>query len=156
MESSDRTSSAGREFGSQDVLPALLGVGMVEDYRLDVAGRPYLVFHGDRFDPTVNVPVLLEVADWCYQASQKISKKLGQWLKKKSKRWAGLLEWIRRKSTAYAREQGYAGVVIGHTHFADDLHVEDVHYLNTGSWTESPCTYALAEAGRIRLCHCHD
>jgi UDP-2,3-diacylglucosamine pyrophosphatase LpxH len=148
--------SNGHSFGSEHVLPTLLGVGMVEDYRLDLAGQPYLVLHGDRFDPTVNVPVLLEVADWCYQASQKISKKLGQWLKKKSKRWGGLLEWVRRKSAAFAREQGFAGVVVGHTHFADDARVDDVHYLNTGSWTESPCTYAVAEADRIQLCHLHD
>ncbi len=146
----------GDGFSSVDVLPTLLGVPMVEEYRLEIAGRPYLVLHGDRFDPTVNTPALLEVADWCYQASQKISKKLAQWLKKKSKKWGGMLEWVRRKSAAFAREQGFAGVVIGHTHYPDDVHVEDVHYLNTGSWTESPCTYAFAEAGRIRLCHFHD
>jgi UDP-2,3-diacylglucosamine pyrophosphatase LpxH len=146
----------GQELSSQDVLPSLLGVGMVDEYRLDVGGRPYLVLHGDRFDPTLNLPLMVDVADWCYQVSQRISKKLAQWLKKKSKRWGGLLDWVRRRSAAFARERGCAGVVVGHTHFPDDLRVEDVHYLNTGSWTESPCTYGLAEADRIGLCHFPD
>jgi UDP-2,3-diacylglucosamine pyrophosphatase LpxH len=153
-EGSPKTNGCG--FSSRDVLPTLLGVSMVEDYRLDLAGQPYLVLHGDRFDPTVNSPLLLDVADWCYQASQKLSKKLANWLKKKSKRWGGLLDWVRRKSAAFAREQGCAGVVIGHTHYAADVRVDDVHYVNTGSWTESPCTYAMAESNCIRLCHAHD
>jgi UDP-2,3-diacylglucosamine pyrophosphatase LpxH len=141
----------GHAFNTEHVLPTLLGVRMVEDYRLDLGSAAYLVLHGDRFDPTVKVPMLLDVADWCYQASQKISKKLARWLKKKSKRWGGFLDCVRRKSAAFAREQGCAGVVIGHTHYADDVRVDDIHYLNTGSWTESPCTYAVAEDGRIRL-----
>ena len=141
----------GHAFNTEDVLPTLLGVRMVEDYRLELEGTPYLVLHGDRFDPTVKVPIILDVADWCYQASQKISKKLARWLKKKSKRWGGFLDCVRRKSAAFARERGFTGVVIGHTHYADDRRVDDIHYLNTGSWTESPCTYAVAEDGRIRL-----
>jgi UDP-2,3-diacylglucosamine pyrophosphatase LpxH len=138
-------------FGSQDVLPALLGVPMHEEYRLDIGGRPYLVLHGDRFDPTLHYPLLSEMADWCYQLSQKINKKLAKWLKKKSKRWGGVLEWVRKQSAAYARRQGFTGVVTGHTHFADDVHVGDVHYVNTGCWTEPPCTYVTVEADKVCL-----
>jgi UDP-2,3-diacylglucosamine pyrophosphatase LpxH len=138
-------------FGPGEVLPALLGVPMQEDYRLDIGGQPYLVLHGDRFDPTLNYPLLVDVADWCYQISQKISKKLAKWLKKKSKRWGGILEWVRSQSAAYARREGFAGVVTGHTHYADDVQVGDVHYVNTGCWTEPPCTYVTVEAGQVRL-----
>jgi UDP-2,3-diacylglucosamine pyrophosphatase LpxH len=141
----------GQGFGPYGVLPALLGVPMVEEYRLDIGGRPYLVLHGDCFDPTLHYPLVSEMADWCYQLSQKISKKLAKWLKKKSKRWGGVLEWVRCQSAAYARKQGYTGVVTGHTHYADDTQVGDVHYVNSGCWTEPPCTYVTAEAGRLQL-----
>jgi UDP-2,3-diacylglucosamine pyrophosphatase LpxH len=140
-------------FGPHDVLPALLGVPMREDYRLDIGGRPYLVLHGDRFDPTLNYPLLTDMADWCYQLSQKINKKLAKWLKKGSKRWGGILEWVRSQSAAYARREGFTGVVTGHTHFADDTHVGDIHYVNSGCWTEPPCTYVTVEAERVQLHH---
>jgi UDP-2,3-diacylglucosamine pyrophosphatase LpxH len=143
----------GPAFGSHNVLPLLLGVPMREDYRLDIGGRPYLVLHGDRFDPTLNYPLLTEMADWCYQLSQKINMKLAKWLKKKSKRWGGLLEWVRGQSAAYAQQEGFAGVMTGHTHFADDLHVGDIHYVNSGCWTEPPFAYVTVEADQVRLHH---
>jgi UDP-2,3-diacylglucosamine pyrophosphatase LpxH len=140
-------------FGPQDVLPLLLGVPMRENYQLEIAGRPYLVLHGDRFDPTLNYPLLSDVAEWCYQLSQKINKKLGKWLKKKSKRWGGILELVRSQSAAYARREGFVGVMTGHTHFADDTHIGGIHYVNSGCWTEPPCTYVTVEAERVRLEH---
>jgi UDP-2,3-diacylglucosamine pyrophosphatase LpxH len=138
-------------FGAQDVLPALLGVPMIDEYRLDIAGLPYLVLHGDRFDPTLHFPLVTEMADWCYQLTQKLNKKMAKWLKKKSKRWGGVLESVRCQSIAYARGLGFAGVVTGHTHYADDLRKDEVHYLNTGCWTESPCAYVTVEPDRARL-----
>jgi UDP-2,3-diacylglucosamine pyrophosphatase LpxH len=139
-----------------DVLPSLLGVPMHEEYRLDVGGRPYLVLHGDRFDPTLGYPLLTDVADWCYQLTQRVNKKLAKWLKKKSKRWGGVLEWVRCQSAAYARKHGYAGVVTGHTHYADDVTVGDVHYVNTGCWTEKPCAYVTVADDRLALHHLPD
>src|ERR1700730_10032977 len=52
--------------GPLDVLATLLGVEMHEEYRLDIGDRPYLVLHGDRFDPTLNWPIVTDAADWCY------------------------------------------------------------------------------------------
>jgi UDP-2,3-diacylglucosamine pyrophosphatase LpxH len=129
---------------------------MVEDYTLDIGGRPYLVLHGDRFDPTLNYYVVSEMADWCYQLSQKVNKKLAKWLKKKSKKWGGILEMVRQQSVAHARTKGFEGVVTGHTHYADDVHVEGVHYVNTGCWTEPPCTYVTVEADSVQLHHVPD
>src|SRR5262245_38936695 len=97
--------------GPQSVLPALLGVPMVEEAKLEVGDRPYLVLHGDRFDPTLNYPLVTDMADQCYQFTQKLNKKLAKWLKKKSKRWGGVLEWVRANSIVHARKNGYAGVV---------------------------------------------
>ena len=140
----------GTAFGPHDVLPALLGVPMVEEYRLNVGGRPYLVLHGDRFDPTMRYPTVTEMADWCYQLSQKVNHKLAKWLKKKSKRWGGILEFVRFQSVGHARLHNCEGVVTGHTHFADDLRVGETHYLNSGCWTELPGGYVLSDGSGIR------
>jgi UDP-2,3-diacylglucosamine pyrophosphatase LpxH len=145
----------GNDFADIDVLPTLLGVPMHEEYRLEIGGRPYLVLHGDRFDPTLNYPVVTEVAEWCYQLSQKLNKKLAKWLKKKSKRWGGVLEWVRLQSVGYARKHGYGGVFTGHTHYADDTHFSETHYVNSGCWTEVPCAYVVVDSDRVALQHVH-
>ena len=143
-------------FGSQDVLPALLGVPMVEEYHLRVGSEAYLVLHGDRFDPILNHSLVSELAGWCYGLSQKVNKKLAKWLKKKSKKWSGVLDWIRAHSVKHAQEQGFAGVVTGHTHFADNLRVGSIHYVNTGCWTEPPCAYVTIQDEQLRLHHVAD
>lgn len=150
-ENNGHTNGNGDSFGAHDVLPALLGVPMVEDYKLEIAGRPYLVLHGDRFDPTLNYVLVTEMAGWCYNVSQKVNKKLAKWLKKKSKKWGGILEIVRSQSVLHAREEGFAGVVTGHTHFADDANVEGIHYVNSGCWTEPPCAYVTVDADKLHL-----
>jgi UDP-2,3-diacylglucosamine pyrophosphatase LpxH len=139
------------EFGTPQVLPALLEVPMLEEYPLTVRERPYLILHGDRFDPTLNYPLLTDAAVMCYQMTTNLNKKLAKWLKKKSKRFGGLLEFIRGQSIAFARRGNLEGVITGHTHFAEDAVMDDVHYLNTGSWTESPCGYVTVHNGDITL-----
>jgi UDP-2,3-diacylglucosamine pyrophosphatase LpxH len=141
----------GHGFGAEDVLGTLLGLPMAEDYKLEIGSRSYLVLHGDRFDPTLNFTLVSEMAGWCYNVSQSMSKKLAKWLKKQSKKWGGVLEFVRDQSIRLARQEGYAGIVTGHTHFPDDVNVDGIHYVNTGCWTEPPCTYATVDDGQIRL-----
>jgi UDP-2,3-diacylglucosamine pyrophosphatase LpxH len=138
------------------VLPALLEVPMVEQYELRIAGEPYPVLHGDRFDPTMNYPMVTEAAYLCYQFTTKLSKKFAKWLKRKSKRWGGILEMVRGQSIAYAYQQGVPGVITGHTHYAEDVQFKDVRYLNSGSWTESPCSYLRCDGDAIELQHMSD
>jgi UDP-2,3-diacylglucosamine pyrophosphatase LpxH len=136
--SSNGNGSVEHAISTFNVLPGLLGVP---------------VLHGDRFDPTLNYPVVTEVACFCYQLTTKVNKKLAKWLKKKSKRWGGVLEFVRGKSVAHAQRQGIQGVITGHTHFAEDSRVDDVHYLNTGCWTEYPCSYVAVDGGTVSLKH---
>jgi UDP-2,3-diacylglucosamine pyrophosphatase LpxH len=138
------------------VLPALLEVPMHENYKLRVNGHEYIVLHGDRFDPTMNHPIVTDVAFLAYQFTTKLNKKLAKWLKKKSKKWGGILELVRGQSIAFARREGFPGVITGHTHFAEDIIMDDIHYLNTGSWTESPCAYVSANDKELMLHHVTD
>ena len=135
------------------VLPRLLEMPMREEYLMDVGGAAYLVLHGDRFDPTLNSPMVTEMACFCYQLTTKVNKKVAKWLKKKSKRWSGVLEFVRGQSVTHAQKTGVAGVITGHTHFAEDSRVDGVHYLNTGCWTEYPCTYIAIDGATVSLKH---
>jgi UDP-2,3-diacylglucosamine pyrophosphatase LpxH len=148
---SSQAGNGSAPLGTGHVLPALLEVPMREDFRLEVGGQPYLIFHGDRFDPTLNYPMLTDVAVLCYQFTTNVNKKLAKWLKKKSKKLGGLLEVIRGRCVDFARASAYTGIVTGHTHYAEDLVFDDIHYLNCGSWTESPCGYVTIDKSNVRL-----
>ena len=139
-------------FGPLDVLATLLGVELHEEYPLEVNGGRYLVLHGDRFDPTLNWPLLTDAADWCYQATQKVNKKMAKWLKRRVKELGGVVEFVKRRSAQYARARGYQGLIAGHTHFCDDEWIAGVHYLNTGCWVDRPCTYVAIQGHQVRLC----
>jgi UDP-2,3-diacylglucosamine pyrophosphatase LpxH len=143
-------------FRPLDVLPALLGVPFQEEYRLEVDGKPYLVTHGDRFDPSLNTSLTVTMAGWCYQMSRKLNKKLARWLKKGTARWSRVLAHIRQQAAAHAHRQDCAGVLLGHTHHADDAQVEGVHYVNSGCWTESPLGYVTVAGGRLELHQIHE
>jgi UDP-2,3-diacylglucosamine pyrophosphatase LpxH len=140
-------------FGPMDVLATLLGVPLQEEYPLEVAGRNYLVLHGDRFDPTLNWPILTDAADWCYRAVQEVNKKAAKWLKRRAKRLGGVVEVVKRRSVQHAQRFGYQGIIAGHTHFCDDEWIDDVHYLNSGSWVDHPCTYVVATLEHVGLCY---
>jgi UDP-2,3-diacylglucosamine pyrophosphatase LpxH len=58
---------------------------------------------------------------------------------------------VRSRSVEHARTLGYEGIVTGHTHFADDLHIDGMHYVNSGCWTEPPCAYVVADNSQISL-----
>jgi UDP-2,3-diacylglucosamine pyrophosphatase LpxH len=141
------------DFGTFNVLPGLLEIPMQENYRIDVGGKPYLVLHGDQFDPTLNFPMVTEVACMCYQLTTRVNKKLAKWLKKKSKRWSGVLEFVRAQSVAHAQKEGMRGVITSHTHFAEDSLIDGIHYVNTGCWTEYPCSYVVVEGDKVLLTH---
>lgn len=153
-EALDAPSVNGQHFCTRGVLPALLDLPhMEEEYPLDIAGRPYRILHGDRFDPTLTYPVVTDAAVFCYHLTTKLNKKLAKWLKRKSKKWGGVLELVRDRSIAYAQKQNATGIITGHTHFAEDSQVGDVHYVNTGCWTEPPFTYVTVEHGKLGLHH---
>ncbi len=139
-------------FGPLDVLATLLGVDLHEEYPLEAVGRRYLVLHGDRFDPTLSWPILTDAADWCYQATQKVNKKVAKWLKRRVKELGGVVEFVKRRSAVYAKTRGYQGIIAGHTHFSDDEWLDGIHYLNTGCWVDRPCTYVSIKGNQVRLC----
>ncbi|MFO0967745.1 MAG: metallophosphoesterase family protein [Gemmataceae bacterium] len=139
--------------GTHAVLPGLLETPMLEEYAIEVGPRKYAILHGDRFDPTLRYPMMTDVACFCYQLTTKINKKLAKWLKKKSKRWSGVLRLVREHSITLARQRNLDGIITGHTHFSEDSYDGDTHYVNSGCWTEYPCSYLTVDGGAITLHH---
>ena len=49
-----------------------------------------------------------------------------------------LTRHVRRNAVEWAKAQGFAAITCGHTHYPEDIQVDGIRYLNTGSWTETP------------------
>jgi UDP-2,3-diacylglucosamine pyrophosphatase LpxH len=139
-------------FHALDALADLLGAQWHEEYPLSIGSDRYLVLHGDQFDHTLNLSWVGDAADWFYRQTQRASTSVARFLKGRVKHWGGVNESVRIGATRYARENGFSGVITGHTHFCHDEIIDDVHYLNSGCWVDWPCTFIRADPISIELC----
>jgi len=72
-----------------------------------------------------------------------------------AKKFAFLYRVLRKhvaaNSVEYAKENGYSAVTCGHTHQVEDVTMDGVRYINTGSWTEPPVYYLEVTDTEINL-----
>jgi len=70
-------------------------------------------------------------------------------------RWGWVYHALRRhivrQIVAYAREHGHKAMVCGHLHYAEDVVVAGIRYVNTGSWTEPTQYFVTIDGGEPRL-----
>ena len=142
--------------GTTCFLANLLGTDILDEYELEINGDRYLVLHGDRFDRTMNLTWVGDVADWCYRRIQRMSKPLAHWVKGMSKHLCGVVGSVQNGALSYAQERGFNGVITAHTHFWHDEVIADIHYLNTGCWVDWPCSYIHLNGGLPQVHHWGD
>lgn len=147
----DALPGPGNDRGETDFLTELLDTPVFEEWEFELEGGRYLVVHGDQFDRTMNLTVLGDVADWFYRGIQRMSRALAHWVKGASKHLCGVVDSVQQGALAMARERGLAGIVTGHTHFHHDEHIQEIHFLNTGCWVDSPCTAVLIGPGHAEV-----
>src|SRR5262249_33604250 len=59
---------------------------------------------------------------------------------------------IERQAVEYARARGFRFVTCGHTHLPFIARHDEVLYVNSGTWTESPpCPYVAVLGDEVRL-----
>ena len=150
----DITWLCGNHDGSAEVVSHLLGVDVRDDYVLESGGRRILVLHGHIFDDFLdNHPILTWIGDCIYSVLQGLdpTHQLARSAKHNSKTFLRCAEKIREGSVRLARRRDCDAVCCGHTHSACSSTEEDVHYFNSGCWTELPCTYLAVDAGEVRV-----
>jgi len=67
-----------------------------------------------------------------------------------------LCKSVAMNAVEYAKERGYKAVTCGHTHFTEDIVIDGIRYINTGSWTERSVHYLWIDETRIALVHWTD
>jgi UDP-2,3-diacylglucosamine pyrophosphatase LpxH len=131
----------------------VLDLTIQDELVVHAEGRSYLVCHGHLWDSTLSLPKLIvDAADGVYRAAQWVdpSHRLARQLKRNTKIFCRAVAELRREAVAEARQRNLSGVIVGHSHVADDDMVEDHHFLNCGCWTERPTGYVGIRAASVR------
>jgi len=121
------------------------GLGKVEVTRSYSLGNRLLITHGDDFD---EIMPRSQVFIKAFKLMHHLRVKLGArpvHVAEYAKKWKAFYRVLRNNimlnAVNFAVENGYQAVTCGHTHFAEDMVVNGVRYINTGAWTEYPVFY---------------
>lgn len=125
-----------------------------------INGKKYLILHGDQYDFLVRHSIwitnkayrfysfLLTILHFFDNIRRKLKIKkrwsLSKTIKEQSKNFAKFINNFEKLITKDVKERKFDGVICGHIHKAEIKNINDIEYMNTGCWTEFPCT-ALIE-----------
>jgi UDP-2,3-diacylglucosamine pyrophosphatase LpxH len=142
----------GNHDGSAEIVSHLLGVTVKNKYILLSGRERILILHGHVFDEFLDAhPILTWIGDLVYYGLQQLDRShyFAKLAKKSSKTFLRCAQKIQERSVEYARRKRCTAVCCGHTHHALANPTKDVHYFNSGCWTELPCTYLTVAQGRV-------
>jgi UDP-2,3-diacylglucosamine pyrophosphatase LpxH len=113
-----------------------------------------LITHGDDFD---NIMARSQVFMKAFRMMHDLRVRLGArpvHVAEYAKKWKAFYRVLRnnvmRNAVNFAAENGFEAVTCGHTHFAEDIVLNGIRYINTGAWTEFPAHYLyVTPAGMV-------
>jgi UDP-2,3-diacylglucosamine pyrophosphatase LpxH len=144
----------GNHDGPADIISHVVGVDILDEYVFDNQRIRLLILHGDQFDTIVTVnPLLTDFACAVFYFIQKwMPHKTSRFIRRISKKFQRNSQRIERRAVEYARAGGYRFVTCGHTHLPLVARHDEVLYLNSGTWTESPpCPFVAVAGDEVRL-----
>ncbi len=131
------------------------GFGKVKVTRSYSIGNRLLITHGDDFDEIMPRSRAFIKA---FKLMHNLRVKLGAkpvHVAEYAKKWKSFYRVLRKNvalnAISCAAENGFEAVACGHTHYAEDMVVDGIRYLNTGAWTELPAHYLYITADEITL-----
>ena len=62
-----------------------------------------------------------------------------------------LTEEVKKNAVDCAIQNGFEAITCGHVHYVEESFVENVRYINTGTWTEEPSAYLAVTERAIEL-----
>lgn len=145
---------AGNHDGPSEIISQLLNVEFLEEYRLVNGDKAIIVLHGDVFDEYISkYPRLAKVADFFYRLVQKLDPSLywARKLKRSSKTFLRAVETVEKRALEYCKRNKADSICVGHTHHPAVVDLGYIGYYNSGSWTDTVCTYLTINQGKIEL-----
>lgn len=126
-------------------MPTLLNIKAFREYTWQYEGRHYLALHGHQFDTYFSKNRwLLNLATSIYSKIQSLDKKsikFSRAIQKFATLFLNSSGVLASKAVKYGFNKGYKNVICGHSHKAAYQCIDDVHYYNTGCWTEFPSSF---------------
>ena len=120
-------------------------LGKIEFCRRYTFDNRILITHGDDFD---TIMPRSRVFIKAFRLMHILRVRLGArpvHVAEYAKKWSAFYRVLRNNgmhnAVNFAAENGLEAVTCGHTHFAEDLVLNGVRYINTGAWTEFPTHY---------------
>jgi UDP-2,3-diacylglucosamine pyrophosphatase LpxH len=144
----------GNHDGPADIISHVVGVDILDEYVFDNQRIRLLILHGDQFDTIVTVnPLLTDFACALFYFIQRwMPHRTSRFIRRISKKFQRNSQRIERRAVEYARAGGFHFVTCGHTHLPFTARHDDVLYVNSGTWTESPpCPYVAVLGDEVRL-----
>lgn len=145
---------AGNHDGPAEIISQLLNVEFIERFIFKSEDKKIIVLHGDIFDVYISkYPTLTKIADYIYRLVQKIDKSLywARKLKRSSKTFLRAIEIVEKKALEYCKKNKADIICVGHTHHPVVVDLGHVAYYNSGSWTDTACTYLCITDGKVEL-----
>ncbi len=158
---SDITFLRGNHDPAEAWYAGVLGLPVCDELTLNIGSQRYLVYHGHGWDKSMELPALvIAMADAVYAGTQLLdpSHRLAKALKRKCKTFCRAVKNLRQSAVRAALERGFDGVILGHTHIHENAIIEQdgqrpIHYMNSGCWTERPCSYIGIVHDQVSLHH---
>jgi UDP-2,3-diacylglucosamine pyrophosphatase LpxH len=143
------------DFGLVKIFGAMIGAKVYKVYRWQFGGGKYVAIHGHQFDNfLINNYFLSQAASRVYNFVQLLDfsdKRISHFLKRSSKGWLRLSGKVAKRAILYARLHRIDYVFCGHTHKAMEERQGDIHYYNSGCWTDIPSTYITIDRDNIKI-----
>ncbi len=147
----------GNHDGGAILLSRLIGVKVYRNYLWDFNGKKALAIHGHQFDRFLYKNVFISgIAASIYYLIVRLDGKnnfFSGWIKKNNRSWLRLSNEVANGAILYARLRNAKYVFCGHTHKPMKLISGDVHYYNSGAWTEKPASYITVKGKKINIMH---
>lgn len=137
---------------SPEVVSHILGIDICDEFVFESENKKIFCLHGDVFDDFISKhPKLTSIANSIYKFMQRFSKWkwLAKFLKRNSKTFLRCKDKVKNSAIKLLRHNEYDYVCCGHVHYAEADNINS--YYNSGSWTESPCTYIEISNDKIEL-----
>ena len=118
-------------------------------------GHRLLITHGDNFDEIMPRSRLFIKA---FKLLHNMRVKMGArpvHVAEYAKKWKSFYRVLRKNialnAVKCAAENGYAAVTCGHTHYPEDITINNIRYINTGAWTEFPAYFLHVTSDEMGL-----
>lgn len=143
------------DFGLSKVFGTLIGAKVYKMYKWQFDGKKYAAIHGHQFDHFwVNNLFLSFIADKIYRFIQIIDfpdKRMSHYVKRSSKGWMRLSGKVAKRALLLAKISRFDYIFCGHTHKAMEERRGNIHYYNSGCWTDVPSTYITIDKDNIKI-----